>query len=108
MPHQMNEPDEYEVLEVSEGRKPAGVVSVRLGPEEMSLLTSLAASEGGTLSETLRRGLRCLAESAQEADRPALAVCPTGTTASAVWTRSGELSGVNYSHDWLSFTASKR
>jgi len=52
--------EEYQVLAVGQGRKAAGVVSVRLGPEEMDILMRVADSGGHTLSETLRLGLHCL------------------------------------------------
>ena len=61
-----NESD-YEVVGVSQGSKPGGIVSVRLKPEEMELLVALSEVSGRTLSETMRLGLRCLGE------KPALA-----------------------------------
>lgn len=51
---------DYEVVATSRGQKPAGVVSVRLKPDEMELLVALSEASGRTLSETLRLGLRCL------------------------------------------------
>lgn len=53
-------PEDYEVIGVGGGSKPGGIVSVRLGPDEMEMLTALAEVGGRTLSETLRLGLRCL------------------------------------------------
>lgn len=67
---QTDSPDDYEVVGVSRGRTPGGaggVVSVRLKPGEMELLTALSEVGGRTLSETLRLGLRCLGQ------QPALA-----------------------------------
>jgi len=61
-----NESD-YEVVGVSQGNKPGGIVSVRLKPDEMELLVALSEVSGRTLSETMRLGLRCLGE------KPALA-----------------------------------
>ena len=58
---------DYEVVGVSQGNKPSGIVSVRLKPEEMELLVALSEVSGRTLSETMRLGLRCLGE------KPALA-----------------------------------
>jgi len=55
-------PDDYEVIGSGSGRKPGGVVSVRLGADEMDMLTALAEVGGRTLSETLRLGLRCLSQ----------------------------------------------
>ncbi len=51
---------DYEVVAVSQGQKPGGVVSVRLKPDEMELLVALSEVGARTLSETLRLGLRCL------------------------------------------------
>ena len=64
---QADSPDDYEVVGVSRGRTPGAVVSVRLKPEEIELLTALSEVGGRTLSETLRLGLRCLGQ------QPALA-----------------------------------
>jgi hypothetical protein len=70
---QMNDsPGDYEVVGVSQGKRAGGIVSVRLKPEEMDLLTTLSEVGGRTLSDTLRLGLRCIG------DRPTLA---TGTSA---------------------------
>ena len=55
-------PDDYEVVEVSHGNSAGAVVSVQLTPDEMDLLTSLAEASGRALSDTLRRGLRCLGD----------------------------------------------
>ena len=64
---QSDSENDYEVVGVSQGNKPGGIVSVRLKPEEMELLVALSEVGGRTLSETMRLGLRCLGE------RPALA-----------------------------------
>ncbi|MEI6451580.1 MAG: hypothetical protein WCP98_16770 [Actinomycetes bacterium] len=53
---------DYEVVGVSQGNKPGGIVSVRLKPEEMELLVALSKVSGRTLSATMRLGLRCLDE----------------------------------------------
>ncbi len=58
---------DYEVVGVSQGQKPGGIVSVRLKPDEMELLVALSDVGARTLSETLRLGLRCLGQ------QPALA-----------------------------------
>ena len=55
-------PDDYEGVEVNHGNPAGAVVSVRLTPDEMDLLTSLAEASGQTLSKTLRRGLHCLVD----------------------------------------------
>ena len=70
---QSDSENDYEVVGVSQGNKPGGIVSVRLKPEEMELLVALSEVGGRTLSDTMRLGLRCLG------DRPTLA-----TSASAV------------------------
>jgi hypothetical protein len=44
-------------IEVHEGRRVGGVVSVRLKPEELEVLEALAESSGRSLSETLRVAL---------------------------------------------------
>ena len=54
--------DDTEIT-VHEGRKAGVVVSVRLKPAEADLLEALAERDGRTLSETLRIGLHCLANS---------------------------------------------
>ena len=64
---QTDSPDDYEVVGVSRGHTPGSVVSVRLKPDEMELLTALSEVADRTLSETLRLGLRCLGQ------QPALA-----------------------------------
>jgi hypothetical protein len=71
--HTDDSPDDYDVVGVSQGRRAVGIVSVRLKPEELELLSALSQVSGRTLSDTLRLGLRCLG------DRPTLA-----TSASAV------------------------
>lgn len=58
---------DYEVLGVSQGNKPGGIVSVRLKPEELELLVALSEVSGRTLSETMRLGLRCLGEKPAQA-----------------------------------------
>ena len=60
-------PDDYDVVGVSHGKRAGGIVSVRLRPEELELLSALSQVSGQTLSDTLRLGLRCLG------DRPTLA-----------------------------------
>ena len=55
--------EDYQVVQVNRGRRPGGVVSVRLKPDELDLLTALSETHGRTLSETLRVGLHCLARS---------------------------------------------
>ena len=60
-------PGDYEVVGVSQGKRAGGIVSVRLKPEEMDLLSALSEVGGRTLSDTLRLALRCLG------DRPTLA-----------------------------------
>jgi len=59
---QSDSENDYEVVGVSQGHKPSGIVSVRLKPEEMELLVALSEVSGRTLSETMRLGLRCLGE----------------------------------------------
>jgi hypothetical protein len=59
--------NDYEVVEVSQGNKPGGIVSVRLKPDEMELLMALSEASGRTLSETMRLGLRCLGEKPSQA-----------------------------------------
>ena len=66
--------DDYEVVGVSSGRRPGGVVSVRLNPDELELLAALSRVGDRTLSETLRLGLRCLGL------QPGLAAGPTAQT----------------------------
>jgi hypothetical protein len=44
-------------IEVHEGRRVGGVVSVRLKPDELEVLEALAESSGRSLSETLRVAL---------------------------------------------------
>jgi hypothetical protein len=66
---------DYEVVGVGQGSRPGGIVSVRLKADEMQLLVALSEVGGRTLSETLRLGLRYLAE------RPVLV---TGTSGQAL------------------------
>jgi len=62
----MNPPEDtqpnadLEVVSSSKGRKPGGIVSVRLSPEDYELLVRAAEADNKSLSETLRAGLRCL------------------------------------------------
>jgi hypothetical protein len=49
--------DQKNDIEVHEGRRVGGVVSVRLKPDELEVLEALAKSSGRTLSETLRAAL---------------------------------------------------
>ena len=86
-------PDDYEVVGVSQGRRAGGIVSVRLKPEEMELLSALSQVGGRTLSDTLRLGLRCLG------DRPNLAtgapavepaVRTSGSVSAIVFTANGD------------------
>jgi len=60
---------DYEIIGAGSGAKPGGVVSVRLKPDEMKLLVALSEVSGRTLSETLRLGLRCLADKPAQAAR---------------------------------------
>ena len=81
-------PSDYDVVGVSQGRRAGGIVSVRLKPEEMDLLTTLSDVGGRTLSVTLRLGLRCLG------DRPTLA---TGTSPAEPAVRtSGSVSDIAF------------
>jgi hypothetical protein len=54
--------DEHDI-QVHKGRRAGVVVSVRLRAHEADLLEALAERDGRTLSETLRLGLHCLANS---------------------------------------------
>jgi hypothetical protein len=67
MPAKREDRTDYEVVSVSKGNKPGGIVSVRLKPEEMELLVALSEVTGRTLSDTLRLGLRCLGEKPAQA-----------------------------------------
>jgi len=79
-------PSDYDVVGVSQGKRAGGIVSVRLKPEEMDLLSALSEVGGRTLSDTLRLGLRCLG------DRPTLA---TGASAAEPAVRtSGSVSAI--------------
>jgi hypothetical protein len=63
MTNRASSPDsesDYEVVGVGRGHSAGGIVSVRLKPDEMELLTALSEVTGRSLSETLRAGLRCL------------------------------------------------
>jgi hypothetical protein len=53
--------DDYEILAVDPGHRVGGIVSVRLNPDEMDVLIALSQTAGRTMSETLRIGLRALA-----------------------------------------------
>ncbi len=55
-------PDDYEVVEVSGGRRLGGIVSVQLDADDMELLVGLAEASGESLSGTPRMGLHCLIE----------------------------------------------
>jgi hypothetical protein len=91
---QMNDSTgDYEVVGVSQGRRAGGIVSVRLKPEEMELLSALSQVGRRTLSDTLRLGLRCLG------DRPTLAtgasgaepaVRTSGSVSAIVFTANGD------------------
>ena len=79
-------PGDYEVVGASQGKRAGGIVSVRLKPEEMELLSALSEVGSRTLSDTLRLGLRCLG------DRPTLA---TGASAAEPAVRtSGSVSDI--------------
>jgi hypothetical protein len=54
--------DDYEIVEVNTGVRVVDIVSVRLKPEEMDMLTALAEACRLTLSEKLRLDLRCLSD----------------------------------------------
>lgn len=72
MAKQRDNESDYEVVGTGGGTPPGGVVSVRLKPDEMALLAALAAASGRSLSETLRLGLRCLADQPTQAAGPAV------------------------------------
>lgn len=55
-------PDDYVVVGVGDGRRPGGIVSVKLDADEMELLVGLAQARGESLPETFRAGLRSLLE----------------------------------------------
>jgi len=81
-------PGGYEVVGASQGKRAGGIVSVRLKPDEMDLLSALSEMGGRTLSDTLRLGLRCLG------DRPTLA---TGASAAEPAVRtSGSVSDIAF------------
>ena len=73
---------DFEVVDVKAGARVGGIVSVRLTPQEMELLTALSEARRLTLSETLRLGLRCLSDQ-PETDATA-AGDPAGTTSGGV------------------------
>ena len=79
-------PDDYEVVGMSRGKRAGGIVSVRLKPEEMELLSALSEVGGRTLSDTLRLGLRCLG------DQPTLAT--GGSAAEPLVRTSGSVSDI--------------
>jgi hypothetical protein len=54
--------DDYEIVEVNTVVRVVDIVSVRLKPEEMDMLTALAEACRLTLSEELRLDLRCLSD----------------------------------------------
>jgi hypothetical protein len=64
--------NDYEVVGTSGGAAPGGIVSVRLKPDEMALLVALSEVSGRSLSETLRLGLRCLADQPSRATGSAM------------------------------------
>lgn len=74
--------DDYEVVEVNAGVRVGGIVSVRLKPEEMDLLTAVSEARRLTLSETLRLGLRCLSD--QPETGAITAGDPVGSTSGGV------------------------
>jgi len=76
---QTDSESDYEIVGSSPGRKPGGVVSVRLKPDEMDLLVALSEVAGRTLSDTLRLGLACLGDAPRLAHRALLRVDSTGT-----------------------------
>ena len=63
---------DYEVVGTGGGSAPGGIVSVRLKPDEMALLAALSEVSGCSLSETLRLGLRCLADRPTQATGSAM------------------------------------
>ena len=83
-------PGDHEVVGVSQGKRAGAgaIVSVRLKPEEMDLLSALSEVGGRTLSDTLRLGLRCLA------DRPASAAGASAAEPAAG--TSGGVSGIAF------------
>ena len=72
MAKQRDSESDYEVVGTGGGATPGGVVSVRLKPDEMALLVALSEASGRSLSETLRLGLRCLADQPTQATGPAV------------------------------------
>jgi hypothetical protein len=83
--------EHYEVLAVGQGRKAAGVVSVRLGPEEMDILMRAANEKGRTLSETLRLGLHCLANQSDARKEPTCSTFLMRNQLSRSYTEAGTL-----------------
>ena len=79
---------DHDVVGLSPGRRAGGIVSVRLKPEELELLSGLSHASGRTLSDTLRLGLRCLGE------RPASAA--SATTAEPAAGTSGSVSDIAF------------
>ena len=91
-------PGDHEVVGVSPGKRAGGIVSVRLKPAEMDLLSALSQAGGRTLSDTLRLGLRCLG------DRPASA---TGASAAEPSARtSGSVSDIAFTSNGDTWTQS--
>jgi len=94
-------PGDNAVVGVSPRRRAGGIVSVRLKPAEMDLLSALSEANGRTLSDTLRLGLRCLADrpasaagasAAEPAARTSGSVSDIAFTSSGdTWTRSNSL-----------------
>jgi hypothetical protein len=86
-------PGDYEVVGVSQGQRVGGIVSVRLKPAEMDLLTTLSEVGGRTLSDTLRLGLRCLGDQpnlATGASPAEPAARTSGSVSDIVFTTNGD------------------
>ena len=86
-------PGDYDVASVSQGKRAGGIVSVRLKPEEMELLSALSQVGGRTLSDTLRLGSRCLGELPTLATRASAvepAVRTSGGVSDIVFTANGD------------------
>lgn len=88
-----------EVIEVSQGRKPGAVVSVRLSASDYELLVRVSETAGASLSETLRLGLHCLVEKtpiAVPSTRP-MESTRAGVYRSITWNESPEWALTNVS-----------
>jgi hypothetical protein len=86
-------PGDYEVVGVSQGKRAGGIVSVRLKPDEMDLLSALSEMGGRTLSDTLRLGLRCLGDRstlAKGASTAEPAVRTSGSVSDIAFTTNGD------------------